>query len=78
MRAPRWARNDNGGVCQRLFETLGIEAGEQIFFDRVADLDGIAADFTIFDVDLAGNGEVQEHGDFFPAVGAHELVFHGR
>lgn len=43
---------------QFLFEYLGDEAGQYIIFDCVADLDGIAADFTIFDVDLAGNGEV--------------------
>jgi len=54
-----------------------MKAGKHIVFDFVADFDGIAADFTIFDVDLAGNGEVQDHGDFFPAVGAHESVFHG-
>jgi hypothetical protein len=41
-----------------LFEALGDEAGQHIVFHCVADLDGIAADFTIFDVDLAGNGEV--------------------
>jgi hypothetical protein len=59
-----------------LFEHLGDEAGQFIIFDCVADLDGIAADFTIFDVDLTGNGEVQDHGDLFPAVRAHESVFH--
>ena len=61
-----------------LFEHLGKEAGQYIIFDCVADLDGIAADFTIFDVDLAGNGEVQDHGDLFAAVRAHESVFHRR
>jgi hypothetical protein len=43
---------------QFLFEHLGDEASQYIIFDCVADLDGIAADFTIFDIDLAGNGEV--------------------
>jgi hypothetical protein len=60
-----------------LFELLGGEAGQFIIFDCVADLDGMAADFAIFHIDLAGNGEVQDHGDLFPAVRAHESVFHG-
>ena len=59
-----------------LFEALGVEAAKHIVFDRIADLDWIAADFTVFDIDLTGNGKVENHGDLFPAVGAHEQMFH--
>jgi hypothetical protein len=59
-----------------LFEALGSEAGHVIFFDAIADLDGIATDFAIFDIDLARNREIENHGDFLAAVRAHETVFH--
>jgi hypothetical protein len=62
------------GSC--LFNSLGVEAGEQVIFRGIADLDGIAAHFTILDIDLPGNGKIQDHGDLFAAVGAHEVVFH--
>lgn len=65
----------NAKSCS-LFEALGGEAGEFVVFGRIADLDGIAADFTIFDIDLTGNGKIQDHGDLFAAVRAHENVFH--
>ncbi len=58
------------------FEALGGEAGQLIVFGGVADLDGIAANFAILDVDLTGNGEIEDHGDLFSAVRAHEAVFH--
>jgi hypothetical protein len=59
-----------------LFEALGGEAGQVIFFDAIADLDGITTDFAIFDIDLARNREIENHGDFLAAVRAHETVFH--
>jgi hypothetical protein len=59
-----------------LFEALGGETGKVIFFDAIADLDGIATDFAIFHVDLAGNRQIENHGDFLAAVRAHETVFH--
>ena len=59
-----------------LFEAFGTKAGQIIVFGCVADLDGIAAHFTIFDIDLTRNGKVQDHGDLFAAVRAHESVFH--
>src|SRR5207302_7240975 len=61
-----------------LFEALGGEADELVVFSGIADLDGIAADLAIFDVNLARNGEIQDHGDFFTTVRAHESVFHRR
>ena len=61
-----------------LFEALGSEAGQVIGFGGIADLDGVAAHFTIFDIDLMRNGKVQDHGDLFAAVRAHESVFHDK
>jgi hypothetical protein len=58
------------------FEALGVEAGQFVVFGAIADLDGTAADFAIFDVDLTGNGKIEDHGDLFAAVRAHENVFH--
>jgi len=62
---------------QFLLEAFGMKAGQVIVFGGIADLDGIAAHFTIFDIDLIRNGKVQDHGDLFAAVRAHESVFHG-
>jgi hypothetical protein len=59
-----------------LFEALGPEAGQLIVLGRIADLNGTAADFTIFDVDLTRNGKIQNHRDFFATVRAHESMFH--
>jgi hypothetical protein len=58
------------------FEALGLEAGQFIVLGGIADLDGTAADFTIFDVDLTRNGKIQNHRDFFTTVWAHESMFH--
>jgi hypothetical protein len=59
-----------------LFEALGVKAGQLIVLGRIADLNGTATDFTIFDVDLTRNGKIQNHGDFFATVRAHESMFH--
>jgi hypothetical protein len=40
------------------------------------DLDGLAADFAVFDVDLTAHGEVENHRNLFPAIWAVEGVFH--
>ena len=71
---PTYALDARAG--EPLFEALGSEAGHVIVFGGIADLDGIAAHFTIFDIDLMRNGKVQDHGDLFAAVRAHESVFH--
>src|SRR5688572_1085082 len=60
----------------KLLGNLGVEVSEGIFFYGIAKLDGIAADFTVFDVGVAGNREVQDHRDLFPAIGAAKGVFH--
>jgi hypothetical protein len=57
-------------------EALGVEAGQFIVLGGIADLDGTAADFAIFDVHLTRNGKIQNHGDFFATVWAHESMFH--
>ena len=63
-------------TSRMLFEALGVEAGQLIVLDRIADLNGTAADFAIFDVDLTWNGKIQNHRDFFATVRAHESMFH--
>jgi hypothetical protein len=63
-------------TSRMLFEALGVKAGQLIVLGRIADLNGTAADFTIFDVDLTRNGEIQNHRDFFATVRAHESMFH--
>jgi hypothetical protein len=59
-----------------LFQRLGVEFGECVVFDREAYFDGMAANFAIFNVSLSRDGRVQEHGDFFAAVGTLECMFH--
>jgi hypothetical protein len=57
-------------------EALGLEAGQLVVLGGIADLDGTAADFAIFDVDLTWNGKIQNHRDFFATVWTHESMFH--
>ena len=57
-------------------ETLGLELSQGIVFDGVADLEGVAADLTVFDVDMTVNREVQDHRDLFATKGTSEGVFH--
>ena len=45
-------------IPTNLFEGLSGEASEGIVLYRVADLDGVAADFTVFDVGVTANREV--------------------
>jgi hypothetical protein len=45
-------------IPTNLFEGLSGEASQGIVFYRVADLDGVAADFTVFDVGVTANREV--------------------
>jgi hypothetical protein len=61
-----------------LFQPLGLEAGQHIIFGGIADFNGAAADFTIFDVYLTWDGKVEDHRDLFPAIRAHESLFHGK
>jgi hypothetical protein len=65
-----------GKIAQLLLEFLGAETIENIVFHAVADLNGIAADFTIFDVSLAPHRSVQHHRNFFSAIWTDEVVFH--
>src|SRR5207245_7790734 len=58
-----------------LFEAFGTKAGQISVFGCVADLDGIAAHLTIFDIDLTRNGKVRGHGDLFGGVGGRGWVF---
>ena len=46
------------GVLNQLLETLGFELIQVIVFDGVADLDGVAAALTVFDVAVTVNREI--------------------
>lgn len=63
-------------MVEKLFESFGVEFGEGFVFYGEADFDRMAAHFAVFDVSLAWDGRVQDHGDFFAAVGTLECVFH--
>jgi hypothetical protein len=56
--------------------SLGVEASERIVLYAVTDLDWVAADFTVFDVALPANRQVENHRNLFPAIRASEGVFH--
>jgi hypothetical protein len=59
-----------------LFESLGVETSERIVLYAVTDLDWVAAHFTVLDVALAANRQVENHRNLFSAIGATEGVFH--
>jgi hypothetical protein len=63
-------------VKDQLLETLGFELSQGTVFDGVADLEGIAADLTVFDVAVTVNREVQDHRDLFATKWTGEGVFH--
>ena len=63
-------------VVDDLLGNLGVEVSEDIVFYGVGKLDGVAADFTVFDVGMAGNREVQDHRNLFLAIGAAKGVLH--
>ena len=48
-------------IPTNLFDGLRGEGNEGIVFNRIADFDGVAADFTVFDVGVTANREVQDH-----------------
>jgi hypothetical protein len=41
----------------------------------VRNLDGVTADFAVFDVALTRNAQIEEHGNPLPAVRARKEVF---
>ena len=61
---------------RNLFESLGVETSKRIVLYTVTDLDWVAADFTVFDVALAANRQVENHRNLFPAIRTSEGVFH--
>jgi len=62
-----------------LIELFRGETSQFIFFGAVRNFNGIAADFTVFDVSLTPwDRQIQNHGDFFAAIWAGEIVFHVR
>jgi hypothetical protein len=64
--------SDKGG----LFESLGVEASERIVLYAVTNLYRVAAHFTVLDVALTANRQVENHRNLFPAIRATEGVFH--
>jgi hypothetical protein len=44
-----------GALLVTLFQSLGDEASERIVLYAVTDLDWVAANFTVFDIDLTAN-----------------------
>jgi hypothetical protein len=44
--------------------------------DVVTNLDWVAADFAVFDVDLTVNRYVENHRNLFPAIGTVKEVLH--
>jgi hypothetical protein len=59
-----------------LFESLGVETSKRIVLYAITDLDWVAADFTVFDVALAANRQVENHRNLFPTIRAMEGVFY--
>jgi hypothetical protein len=59
-----------------LFESLGVEGSERIVRYAVTDLDWVAANFTVFNVALTANRQVENHRNLFPAIRTTEGVFH--
>jgi hypothetical protein len=59
-----------------LFEDLGSEVSERIVLYTVTDLDWVAADLAVFNVDLAAHRQVENHRNLFPAIWAGERVLH--
>ena len=60
----------------RLFESVDVEASERIVLYAVTDLDWVAAHFTVLNVALTANRQVENHRNLFPAIRAIEGVFH--
>lgn len=60
----------------QLLETLGLELSQGIVFDGVLDFERVAADFTVFDVAVTVNREVQDHRDLFATKWTGEGMFH--
>ena len=47
---------------------MGRYTSERIILYVEADLDGLAADFAVFDVDLTAHRQVENHRNLFPTI----------
>jgi hypothetical protein len=59
-----------------LFYAPGLEVDEGIVFDRITDLERIAAYLTVFDVGVTVDREVQNHRNARATKGTDEGMFH--
>jgi hypothetical protein len=57
-------------------QSAGFKLLHGVILQRIFHFDWLAADFAIFDVGLMRFGNVQNHGDLLPAVGAGEEILH--
>src|SRR5262249_34916564 len=65
-------------IHSHLLQPASFEFDQFIIVNHVTNLNGAAADFAVFDIDLAPNGHVQHHGNPFATMGTYEEVFHSR
>ena len=59
-----------------LLTCLCFEFGDLVAVDDVANLNGAAADFAVFNIGLTAHGCIEYHRYVFAAVRAPEEVFH--
>jgi hypothetical protein len=59
-----------------LAECLGVKTRDVVVFHCKSNLNGLAADFAVFDIALTADGEIEDHGNLFAAVGASKRVLH--
>jgi hypothetical protein len=60
-----------------LFEDRSLETRDGVIFNGIAQLNGVAAHFTVLDVTLLVNGEIYDDRNLFPTIGTGEGMFHG-
>jgi len=74
-----YAKNLNAAEAHRAvfsLKDLGAKVNNGAVLCHVADLDGIAANLAVLDIGLGCYRYIQNHRNFFPAVGAGEEVLH--
>jgi hypothetical protein len=59
-----------------LAECFGVKTCDVVVFHGKSDLNGLAADFAVFDIALTADGEIEDHRNLLAAIGARKRVFH--